>query len=717
MREHLDFSYLDSPDLREKYATGADHNSLSLYVEGMSCTNCVRKIESLPLKVPGLLSMRVELNKKIAHAEIDPSQTSFSEVTRAIQTLGYDPIPLTAESKSDELERKSDRRELIRLAVGGACAGNIMSFAFANYFGAASSEWAPLFGWISFALYLPVLTFVAWPFYRGAWAALKNRTLSIDLPMTVASLAGFAFSTVELIRGRDDIYFDSLSSFLFLILLSRWVQRRMQKRFLQPGDILDSLQLMRVRLETRNNWKWIPQELLKADDTILVKASETVPADAELVTPQGYFSLAFLSGEAAPKTFLRGATIPAGARLLAGEARLVVRKTLNETSFGQLLKQTQEYSLKQNRTVQISDRWAQWLLGTVTAIALSFLVLYWHVSPEEAVRRSLALIILACPCAMAFGTPLAIAAAIRKARRLGVIVRDGGTFEQTKDIDTIFFDKTGTLTDTELSLVEDPLRIPEPVQNVVLALENHSIHPMAFAFRKAFSGRHSLLEVHGYREVPGVGVEGYVAGVFYQLQKPTSCFGETGCVLRSNNREMHSFHFKTSAKPDAVATIASLREHGLTLRLISGDSSLAAQKLGQELGFQPWEILGNLTPADKARIVSESPRSIMVGDGVNDAPALMQAKIGIAVSGGVEAAFKSASVILTEPKVEGVLSFLKAGQSSFRMIRRNLIFSAAYNTTAGVLALLGFVNPYVAAVLMPASSGLILFATWLGSRE
>ena len=375
----------------------------------MTCGSCVRKLESLPHSVPGLVSLKVELRKKIARAEVDLERTSFSAITLAVRSLGFEPIPLTAGMGSDDLEKLAARHELVRLAVAAACAGNIMLFAFANYFG-APAEWSGLFGWLSFALYLPVVTFVAWPFYRGALKAFRNKSLSIDLPMAVASLAGFLFSTVELIRGRSDIYYDSLSGFLFLILVSRWIQRRMQKNFIQPRDILETLQLLRVRLVNGRRWKWITQEQVKADDQILLIGPETLAANCELVSDQAHFSLAFLSGEGEAKTFLKGSSIPAGARLLAGEANLIVRKTLEQTGFGQLLEQTREYSLNQNRAVQMSDRWAQWLLGTVTLVALTFLFFYWPVSPEQAVQRALALIILACPCAMAFGTPLAIAA-------------------------------------------------------------------------------------------------------------------------------------------------------------------------------------------------------------------------------------------------------------------------------------------------------------------
>ncbi|NJL24061.1 MAG: HAD-IC family P-type ATPase, partial [Calothrix sp. SM1_5_4] len=355
--------------------------------------------------------------------------------------------------------------------------------------------------------------------------------------------------------------------------------------------------------------------------------------------------------------------------------------------------------------------------GHVFGAALIFLVAYWSVSPEQAVQRSLALIILACPCAMAFGTPLAFAVSLRRAQRAGIIVRDANIFEKVRDIKTVFFDKTGTLTDTELSFMGNPKDVPGVYQKIVLSLENESLHPIAFAFRKTFQTNHTLPPADGWKEIPGVGVSGFVYGRFYELKRDKADEGETGCTLFEDEKPLMTFRFQARLKPDCHATLQGLRERGYDLKLLSGDQSSSVVCMGRLLGFKETEIHYGLSPAQKAEIIATTPRSMMIGDGVNDSLALMKADVGLAVSGGVAAALQSADAYLTDPGLRGVISLMDTSRFAFATIQQNLFISVVYNSVGGTLALLGYVNPFVAALLMPVSSGFILLSTWLRGRQ
>lgn len=711
-----DFSFLDSDQLAPKYIDGTEQNRMTFFVEGVSCGSCVRKLERLPETVNGLVELKVELPKKLAYIQIDPHKTHFSQVADAIQAAGFNPIPLLKTMNPEESSRKADRAELIRLAVAGALAGNIMTFAVANYLG-ASDEWSWAFSWIMFGLYLPVLFYVALPFYRGAWSAIRGRRISIDLPMAVASLAGFIFSTVELLRGRDDIYYDSLAGFLFLILLSRFLQSRMQKRFLQPNDILETLQLQRARrIDAQGHWSWVSQEQLKPGDQIRLQSGETASVDGVLVSEKAHFSMAWLSGESKTHTYLRGAPVVAGARLLAGEAVIEVRAVLQNTEFGRLLTETRRFTLAGDRTVQESDRWAQILLVTVFTIAVAFTIFAWPFLGAEALTRALALIVLACPCAMAFGTPLALSSAINKAQKNGIIIRDSGVFESIRHIRTIFFDKTGTLTDTDLTLIEDPNHITEAERSIILSLENQSLHPIAFAFRKAFEGSHANLTVSELREIPGQGVEGLISGQRYALTRSKSATG-TSCTFSRNGELVRLYHFHSQLKRDTHLVLKRFRKEGYSVQMLSGDAGGPARRLGEELEFKPWEIHHALSPEGKAAIVALNPDSMVIGDGVNDSLALMKASVGVAVSGGVEAALRTSRAMLTENDLIGVWKLFEISREAFQLVRQNLTISVIYNSIGGVLALCGYINPLVAAVLMPVSSGFILLSTWVRNQR
>lgn len=706
-----DFGFLDQAEFQRTHARG---DRIRFYVEGISCGNCVRTIESLALKTPGLKEIRVDLSTHIAEAEIDRRHLTFSRLARAIEGAGFQPIPILFDNPAEALQLKEDRRELVRLAIAGACAGNIMTFSFANYFGAAA-QFSELFSWLSFALYLPVVGYVARPFYKGAWQSLKRKRLSIDLPMAVASFAGFVFSTVQLLRGMDDFYFDSLSGFLFLILLSRWLQRRLQRIFLRPQELKESLQLGRARKMDGENWKWTPTEKLRPGDKILINASETLPADARLESPGAHFSLAWLSGESAPKTFFRGADIPAGARLNGGSASAIVTRTLEDSDFGKLLAQVEGAPLGRAATANAADLRAQWLLAVVFVMALAFLTFYWSVSPEEAVRRSLALIILACPCAMAFGTPLALAAALRRARRSGLVVRTAEVFEKAARVRTIFFDKTGTLTDGDISLVTPAEHIPEKYRQVILALENKSTHPIAFSFRRAL--RAEIPVVAEWREVPGLGVEGYVFGRFYELKSGPRFNDELSCTLFETGAPILRFEFKSVLKPRTQEVLDALRGDGIRTVLLSGDSSRVTNVIGEQLGFSASDIFAECSPAGKAEELGKNQNAMMVGDGVNDSLAMLVSDVAVAVSGGMESALKSADVYLVDASLNGVRELITISRRAVKLINRNIAISLAYNMIAGVLALCGFINPLIAAILMPVSSGFILLSTWIEERR
>lgn len=724
VQPNKDFSYLDSEDFQSIYFVPEKPDELRFYISGIRCGKCVRKLEDLPQTLSGLKQLRVEMGNNIAYAQIDKTQTKFSEVADKICELGFSPMALPTAQDEEKIVRLEDRAEMVRLGIAAACAGNIMTFSFATYLG-DTGAFKEVFYWLSFLIYLPVVTYVAWPFYKGAYNSIKQKQLSIDLPMAVASFFGFVFSTVELLRGHDEIYFDSLSGFLFLILLSRWTQKRLQRRFLKPEEISEGLNLQRARLlKPDNTWAWAPVAHLKNGDRIKMEANEIAPADGALEDRQAHFGMAWLSGEMKPKHFMKAAVIPAGARLAGGEAVLKVVKLLPETGFGELLEKVQRFGLSQNRVVSLADKWAQWLLGIVFTLAIVFLVAYWNVSSEEAIKRSLALIILACPCAMAFGTPLAMASALRRSKTKGLVIRSANVFESVTKVSTIIFDKTGTLTDTELSLSEEPESVPVEIKKIVLALENVSVHPIAFAFRKAFADIADLPVATGVEEIAGSGVAGFVGGKYYEVKRYSakaetvgSLGGLTACGLFEDGRKIYDFTFDAAIKAEAAETISGLRSQGYNLLLVSGDNQGAVEHLGLNLGFHRTEIFSEMTPQQKGELVRDTKNCMMIGDGINDSLALMNATVGVAASGGMEAALRSSDVFLADSGLKGISNLLEISKDSFALIKQNLTISVIYNCIGAALALAGFINPFVAALLMPVSSGFILLSTYLRGKK
>lgn len=709
-----DFSFLDQASFRELYSVGDINRKIRFYVEGIRCAKCLRKIEGLAGKIRGLSEVRVELGKNLVHVNFDSSCVSPSVIASELSGLGFKVKALPPQAKADVQIKDEDRKALIRVAVAGACAGNIMAFSTAIYLG-SERPWLTLFSWLSLILYLPVVSYVAWPFYQGAWNSIRRRHISIDLPMAIASIAGFVFSAIELIRGRSDFYFDSMSSFLFLILLARLIQARIQRRFLSHASQDD---LYRVRLLTKEKWKWIPTDQLTLRDEFLVESDETLPVEAQLLSDSAHISLAWLTGESRPRQFLAGAIVPAGSRLISGKTRFGFLKPLSQTPFGQTLDEVHRFAATKNRAISLSDRLAQRLLITVFILAALFVAFYWHVSPEEALRRALALIVLACPCAMAFGTPLAIYSSLRRAKVAGLLISDANAIESIDLVRNIFLDKTGTLTDLDISLKEGTKEIPAVYKKIILALENDSFHPIAFAFRKQFGDQGNLPAVDNRMEVPGLGVSGYIFGKAYCLRaKPETTSESPSCALFEDDKLLFEFTFEANLKPGTKDTLDALRRRGYHIQLLSGDQSQPTHQLANLLGFKSTEVHANLSPNDKAAIVGATLSSMMIGDGVNDAQALMRADVGVAVAGAVGAALNSSKVYLTSEKLSSVIDLFDIAKRGRLLDRQNLTISLIYNSVGATLALSGFIDPLVAAVLMPLSSGLILLNTLRQDRR
>jgi len=689
---------------------------MKFFVEGVRCAKCVDKIEGLKSKYHQIENLEVDLSGQTASIEMRTAQGSFAEIAEALSNLGYRTVPLRPEDDGADLWKKESRRDLIRLGVAAFCAGQIMMLAFANYFGATGSLKTG-FEWLQLGLYLPVLLFVAWPFYQGFWQGLKNQALSIDGPMAIASVLGFAVSTWNLIRGSGSIYFDSTSGFLFLILATRFWQKRTRYeylRYLKPSALAETL---KARLVQNDSWSWVRSDELKAGDEIEIQEGEWVPADGTLLTTETLVDLSVLDGESQPRRLHKGFQIKAGSKLLSGSARVQVTKVGNQTLLGNLLAGIKRESISEAQTAQLSNKAAQILLAVV--LTLAFLTLLMG-DFQTQFEKAFALIVLACPCAMAFGTPLAYAFAMKKSQDEGVILKSAQVLDEIEKIEKVFIDKTGTLTERQWRLHHSSLEQENPLyQQIILALEARSSHPIAFALRDLWKDIQipNFMVIQDFVEIASKGVEGQLGASRWSFRSFESMGSVKYFGLFENQELKWSFQLSPVLQSDALACVQRLQKRGLEVILLSGDSKSESLRIGEELGLSQDQIFAGLTPQDKFKMVSDSPRSMMIGDGVNDALALQAAQIGIAVKGGVELALRSADVLILNEGLSPVLSLFEMAQRSKRQIKRNLIAALIYNVAGGVMALMGLVNPFVAALLMPISSLFIFATTWWGMNR
>lgn len=687
------------------HSSDPSQNIYEFFVEGLQCSSCVHLLESMPEFFSGVVDARLNFASSHLLLKTRPDLT-LAQLLTWIHRMGYEAHPLASRQDLSRRLRREDRDQMRRLGIAGAAAGNIMLLTVGIYAG-ASPELSRAFHWISLILFLPVALYAALPIYRSAWSGLKTRSFNVDVPLTLAFWAGSAASIWNLVRGEGSIYFDSSAGFLFLILISRWLLKKSQRRWIE-SPVLEL--------------PWTKHHLrVRAGDRIRLSAGQWVPVDGVLLSEASDFDTSWVTGESLPRESVPGAAVLAGFRALSDDVVVEARSSVADSSLARQQQEAESHALGKSPRLGQFDVAARWLLGGVTGLAVLILLLgpsLLGLSADQAFERALSLLIVACPCALAFGGPLAYAAAIRRAARDGILVKNAETFDRLRACRHLVFDKTGTLTEGRLQLVSQvPALVPDWVRELVLALEKNSTHPVAQAFRASWPdvSEHAL-NVHDVHEVPGEKVFGVFEGRLYSLKKPLDT-GASGLrvVLEQDMAPRAEFVFEDQLRPEAREVLSSLADR-FGLHISSGDRDERVDAMVRELRVPGLEGQGDRSPAQKIEDVQAHTPCVMIGDGLNDSGALAAADVGICMKGSIERGLRTANVYFMEPGLRPLLKLVRIDERLQLLLRRNLSFALAYNIGAGAAALLGLVTPLTAAVLMPLSSVLILLSTWEASR-
>lgn len=712
------FSYMDHPDFRNYYATKENPNGFVFYVEGLQCSSCVHLIEKLPEFYSEVKTS--EINFGLSTLVISGTeQMQLSHVAAVVSELGYRAWPLSPQENVIDRFKEENRAFIKKIAIAGASAGNIMLFVVPVYAGLTGS-YATVFNWLSFLLFLPILFYSAIPFYQGAMNSFKYHVINVDLPIVIAMLSGFTVSTVNLVRGHGEIYYDSTASFIFLILATRFMVKRIQQKSLSESSLSQYIPIQSVKYKTVEGYSNKPSHKINPGDIIAIQPNQIIPADGTIYSISADLDMSLLNGESLPQTFAHGMKVFAGTRALNKEFEMIVEKTNSETEIGHIISKLERDSIQKTKFITLSDKIAQWLIGIVTSIAIVFFIFYGAlVDYQEGLNRALALIVLACPCALAFGTPLTYAMSLRRARELGILIKNGNVFEKVLNIKNIFFDKTGTLTSGQLSLVQYfPNEVSEEMKSLILGLESNSSHPIAFAFRNAWR-ESTPLNLENLEEKLGFGVEGFYQGQKYSLEsnQKREENGLMSVAFKKNGQALGYFYFSDELHQDTKQVIRMLNLRNYNVGILSGDRKFIVNNIAAETKIKPSMVFSELTPVEKQNKISEFENVCMIGDGANDALAMKSALIGIAVKGSVSLSLNSCDVYFTRPGLKSLLFLIDISQKAQDTLKRNLFFALLYNFIGGVLALLGFINPLIAAILMPVSSALILGSTLWGVKK
>lgn len=711
-----------------------------LAVSGLHCGACAWLIERAAKLEPGWHSARVRMNDHSADIVFDPRRVQLSRIGARLGQLGYRISPLVVGERG-ERESAENRRLLVQIAIAGFCAANSMWIAVALYagrFSGIADEHATVLRWAGVLLGLVAVAIPGRTFFQGALASLRTRTPHMDLPVALGLGVGAIAGLIGAVSGRGEVYFDSIAVLVFFLLVGRWVQFRQQRRAAESVGLLMRLAPRQAsRIEADGSLKTVPSDSLRADDLVRVAAGEGVPADGLVVVGESTLDRSLLTGESQPVAIGVGDEIHAGTANIETPLDIRVTAVGLESRAGRLMQMVEDAAQAKAPVVQLADSVGGWFVSIVVVLAAVTLAIWWPSDPAKAAEHAVALLIVACPCALALATPLALAVGLGRAAKRRLLVRGGDVLERLAKPGIIWFDKTGTLTEGRLRVAAVQGPNADRVMELAAAVERGSMHPIAKGI-VAESERRGCKNLHAseIRQVSGGGVVGVVddhvvrigrlaflreegvtiAGGLEDAAEVIAESGSTPVFIAIDGAAGNVLRVEDVIRGDAKEVIARLVECGWKVGVLSGDHVRTVARVAEELGIAPERAFGGLLPEEKLEKIESSKLGrgepvVMVGDGVNDSVALAAADVGVAVRGGAEASLEAAPVFLADGRLIGLAELIAAAGRTVGVIRRNFAASLAYNIFAVVLAMAGLINPLLAAVLMPISSLTVLSLT------
>ncbi|HEY1394403.1 MAG TPA: cation-translocating P-type ATPase [Methylibium sp.] len=732
----------DDPDELARFTrwtgAGSERRGESiLVIEGMYCAACSVGIEDALRGVAGVDSAEVNPATRRARMVWDPARTSASALIAAIEAAGYRAFP--ALSMQAEAQRRREQRAMLwRLFVAGFCAMQVMMYATPLYL-SSSGDMSPdirrLLLWASWLLSIPVLSFSSGPFFRGAWQQLKRRRIGMDMPVALGIAVTFVASTGAAVDPGGpfghEVYFDSLTMFVFFLLCGRYLELRSRSATVGALEgLMLRLPEMAERLVGRDGAvELVPVRRIKPGDRVRVRPGQGFPADGRLCDGPTQVDEALLSGESKPVLRCAGQAVMAGSFNLGSPVVIEVERAGSDTRYAQVVALMERAAMDRPQLVRLADRFAGPFLWAVLLAALLAAVAWSFIDPARAIWVAVAVLIVTCPCALSLATPSALLAAAGTLARGGVLVQRLAALEALARAELFVFDKTGTLTEDRLSLsIVNPAPgwTREAVLRQAATLAAGSLHPVSRALCEAVREEArderagpEALPLSGLREIAGSGVEARDAdGRRWRLGSASFAGadaaprGDEGVVawLSVDGAIVAGFAFDESLRADARMALAQLQADGVRVMLLSGDHSASAERVARSLGIR--EIHAGASPEDKLRLLTEAQagglKVAMVGDGVNDGPVLARADVSIAMGQGAPLARAQADLTLLSGRLADLVRARRLARRMLNIVRQNLAWAAVYNAACVPLALLGWLPPWLAGLGMACSSLLVV---------
>lgn len=707
------FSYLDSEEFLTDYSYKNFTNlrTMEFYLEGIHCLACLWLIEKLPEFLSDVTHSRLDMNRSVATISIK-NDGKFSHVARELNNLGYKPHALKRNQDSQALKIKEERKMLLKIGIAGAGAGNIMLYAISIYAG-AGGNYASVFNFLSVAFAIPVLFYSATPFYVTAWNAIKTKTLSIDIPISMALLMGAIYGIYNMIVGVNENFFDSLTALVFLLLLSRYFLNKIQSEGLSANDLNGFYQGNSILKKEGNVFVETYQQFIKEKDLIKVLSNQMLPADGIIEEGATTLNNSLLTGESRPIEAGIGTQVYSGTMNIGGEIIVRVEKINQETRIGKILKQVESGWIQKAHIVDLTNRISKYFLIAVFFLsALLFLSLAIKGDIKTGFERAFTLLIVTCPCALALATPLTLTRTLSRASKKGIIIKNDEVIEKLSQIDSVYLDKTGTVTYGLLKVISfDILSGPKNhIMNIIISLEKLSLHPVAISLKEYAqqNGANQILEVQNLKEILGTGVSGIINNHLYEIKN--------GKIFE-DQKVIASFKLDDQIRSDSKFAIDDIQAYGINVSLISGDQKEIVETISKQIGLKDKDIYSEVSPESKLKIIENTEKALMVGDGANDAMALSRSYVGVAVMGAMDISLRAADIYISTPGITPVADLITISKETMKVVHRNLVLSLMYNSLSVYAAFTGIISPLVAAIIMPVSSLTVLASTMIGTKK
>lgn len=691
--------------------------TLTLAIPGMQCGGCIAKVEATIRALPDIAEARANLTRKSLSVTWRGDDGDGAGVVAALQGIGFDAFPLDAEQAGtrDDAERADMMR---RMAVAGFASANVMLLSVSVWSGAEAAT-RDMLHWISALIAVPAVAYAGRPFFASALRALRVGRLNMDAPISLAVVLAVLVSIAEIVRGGEDAYFDAAVMLLFLLLIGRWLDRMMRDKARSAARALG-------RMAPRGAWvledsgarHYREATDIQPGEWVLLEAGSRLAVDGIVRAGRGIVDAALVTGESRPVSVTEGMTLDAG--ILSLEATLTVEaiRTADDTSLAEIARLCAAAEDRKSRLARLADKAAAIYAPVVHLIALATFI-GWvasGASPREGLLAAVAVLIVTCPCALGLAAPMAQAVASGALFRRGIMLKDGAALERLALVDHVVFDKTGVLTQGMLSVINAESLEETTLRNAT-SLALYSTHPLATAlYRYGEENGFAAVAVDTVVERPGAGLSGIVAGHAARLGSAAHCGlpvqdsqTDIACWYIEEGNLPVEIRFHDRLRDGAPQTVDALTTTGMRTTLLSGDRSDTVADIARLTGIK--DARGGLRPEDKIAQVealqTDGAYVLMVGDGINDAPALSAAAVSIAPSSGSDIGRTAADLVFTGGSLVAVVEAWHIARRTRRVILQNFGLAAAYNAIAIPVAALGFAGPLVAAIAMSSSSLLV----------